>query len=138
MKTSTDAHAAARCPGCGNAMHAEHFERAPHGEVALDLCYACRSIWFDHMESAQLAPGGTIELFKKIHQHRDDGYHTLPARLPCPRCNTPLRLTNDIVKSGPVSYYRCSANHGRLTTFFHFLREKKFVRNLTPKELNSI
>ena len=50
----------------------------------------------------------------------------------------PLKLTNDIVKSGRVSYYRCGANHGRLTTFFHFLREKKFVRNLTPQELNSI
>ena len=129
---------AARCPGCGNAMHIEPFERAPHGEVVLDICYACRAVWFDHMESAQLAPGGTLELFKKIHAYRDHVYHTLPARLPCPRCQTPLQLTNDIVKTGRVSYYRCATGHGRLTAFFHFLREKKFVRNLTPQELNSI
>ncbi len=119
-------------------MQSEHFERMSSGTVDVDICYACRAIWFDHMESAQLAPGGTIELFKKIHQHRDDGYHALPTRMPCPRCRVPLKLTNDIVKSGRVSYYRCGANHGRLTTFFHFLREKKFVRNLTPQELNSI
>jgi uncharacterized protein YbaR (Trm112 family) len=119
-------------------MQAEHFERTAGGTVEIEICYACRAIWFDHMESAQLAAGGTIELFRKIHQHRDDGYHTLPARLPCPRCRGPLKLTNDIVKTGRVSYYRCGAEHGRLTTFFHFLREKKFVRNLTPRELNSI
>ncbi len=128
----------ARCPGCGSAMHVEYFERVPDGDVAVDICYACRAIWFDHMESAQLAAGGVIGLFKKIHAHRDDGYHTLPACLPCPRCRSALKLTHDIVKSGRVSYHRCDANHGRLTTFFHFLREKKFVRNLTPKELVSI
>lgn len=127
-----------RCPSCASAMVIEHFERVPNGDVALDICYACRTIWFDHMESAQLAPGGVIELFKKIHTHRDASYHTLPARLPCPRCRTALKLTNDIVKSGRVSYHRCDANHGRLTTFFHFLREKKFVRNLTANELTSI
>lgn len=138
MNSGKQNTAAAACPGCGVAMQAEHFERTAGGELEIEICYACRAIWFDHMESAQLAPGGTIELFKKIHQHRDDGYHTLPARLPCPRCREPLKLTNDIVKTGRVSYYRCVSNHGRLTTFFHFLREKKFVRNLTPKELNTI
>lgn len=126
------------CPGCGTVMHAESFERAAGGTVVIDICYACRAIWFDHMESAQLAPGGTIELFRKIHQHRGDGHHALPERVACPRCRVALRLTHDIVKSGRLSYYRCGAGHGRLTTFFHFLREKKFVRNLTPQELNSI
>jgi len=62
----------------------------------------------------------------------------LPERMACPRCRVALRLTHDIVKSGRVTYYRCTASHGRLTTFFHFLREKEFVRNLTPQELNSI
>ncbi len=119
-------------------MQAELFERAAGGTLVIDICYACRAIWFDQMESAQLAPGGTIELFRKIHQHRDDGYHALPERMPCPRCGAALRLTHDIAKTGRVSYYRCGASHGRLTTFFHFLREKKFVRNLTPQELNSI
>jgi len=126
------------CPGCGAIMQAEPFARAAGGTVVIDICYACRAIWLDHLESAQLAPGGTLELFKKIHQHRDDGYHALPEHMACPRCRAALKLTHDIVKTGRVSYYRCNTGHGRLTTFFHFLREKKFVRNLTSQELNSI
>lgn len=138
MNSGKQNTAAAACPGCGVAMQAEHFERTAGGELEIEICYTCRAIWFDHMESAQLAPGGTIALFRKIHAHRADGYHALPARLPCPRCHEPLKLTNDIVKTGRVSYYRCGTGHGRFTTFFHFLREKKFVRNLTPAELNTI
>lgn len=138
MVTAAQSPAEMACPGCGAAMLVEHFERSAGGELQIEICYTCRAIWFDHMESAQLAPGGTIALFRKIHQHRDDAHRALPARLPCPQCRFPLLLTNDIVKTGRVSYYRCEAGHGRLTTFFHFLREKKFVRNLTPAELNSV
>jgi Zn-finger nucleic acid-binding protein len=126
------------CPGCSAPMQAEFFERVPTGNLEIDICYPCCTVWFDHMESAQLAPGGVIALFKKIHEHESDKRHVLPARLPCPRCRQPLKLTNDIVKSGRVSYYRCGERHGRLTTFLHFLREKKFVRNLTTGELESI
>lgn len=119
-------------------MQLEFFERAPTGELEIDICYPCCAIWFDHMESAQLAPGGVIALFRKIHEHRGDSRHALPSRLPCPRCRLPLALTNDIVKSGRVVYHRCGENHGRLTTFLHFLREKKFVRDLNAGELASI
>lgn len=126
------------CPGCNAAMQPEFFERAPTGELEIDVCYSCCAIWFDHMESAQLAAGGVIALFKKIHEHRADARHALPSRLPCPRCRKPLALTNDIVNTGRVVYHRCGENHGRLTTFLHFLREKKFVRDLNAKELASI
>lgn len=128
----------ARCPACGNPMHVEHYERVTGGDIALDICYGCCAIWFDHMESVQLAPGGVIELFKQIHEHRSDARHALPARLPCPRCREPLKLTNDVVKTGRVVYHRCEKNHGRLTTFLHFLREKRFVRDLTANEIAAI
>ena len=134
----TRATAGPLCPGCGLAMQPEFFGRVTAGHLQIDICYPCCAIWFDHMESAQLAPDGVIALFRKIHEHRADARHALPARLPCPRCRRPLKLTNDIVKSGRVSYYRCSEDHGRLTTFLHFLREKKFVRDLNAKELASI
>ena len=35
----------------------------------------------------------------------------------------------------PFSYWRCPDDHGRLTTFFDFLREKNFVRPLSPERL---
>jgi hypothetical protein len=40
---------------------------------------------------------------------------------------------NDIGKGGRFSYYRCP-RHGRLTPFSEFLKEKQFVRALTPME----
>jgi Transcription factor zinc-finger len=128
----------ARCPACEQPMRAEQFERITGGELEIDICYTCSAIWFDRMESVQLAPGGVIALFKKIHEHRGDARHALPARLPCPRCREPLKLTNDIVKTGRVTYHRCTQNHGRYTTFLHFLREKKFVRDLTAGEIDTI
>ena len=47
-------------------------------------------------------------------------------------------LTHDICKSGPLSYYRCPQDNGRLTPFFQFLREKQFLRVLTAAELASV
>ena len=99
-RNDTAAAAGPSCPGCLAPMQAEFFERAPTGELEIDICYPCCAIWFDHMESAQLAPDGVIALFRKIHEHRGDSRHALPSRLPCPRCRQPLALTNDIVKSG--------------------------------------
>jgi hypothetical protein len=32
-------------------------------------------------------------------------------------------------------YWRCPHGHGRLTTFFDFLREKNFIRPLTPQQI---
>jgi hypothetical protein len=119
-------------------MHHEHFERMTGGQMQIDLCYACSVIWFDNTESLQLAPGGVIALFKSIHEHATEARHALPSRLPCPRCKLPLRLTNDMVKSGQISYYRCLRQHGRLSTFLHFLREKRFVRDLNAAEINAI
>lgn len=127
-----------RCPACNQAMHAEHFERVTGGDLEIDLCYACSAIWFDASESVQLAPGGIIALFQHIHEHRSDPRHALPAHLPCPRCRQPLTLTNDVVKSGRVTYHRCKQNHGRFTTFLHFLREKQFVRDLNAREIAGI
>jgi hypothetical protein len=38
-------------------------------------------------------------------------------------------------KAGRFTYYRCPQDHGRLTPFSEFLREKQFVRSLSPAEL---
>ena len=59
------------CPSCRQVMAKHRFARNLHGEVVLDLCFPCQGIWFDGFESAQLTPGGIIELFKLIHAHRD-------------------------------------------------------------------
>jgi Zn-finger nucleic acid-binding protein len=35
-----------------------------HGELVLDMCWDCHAIWFDRHESAQLAPGAVLDLFR--------------------------------------------------------------------------
>ena len=91
-------------------------------------------IWFDHRESLRLSAGATLSLFKTI----GEGKQSSPPGCPiakCPRCGLRLLLTNDRQRNTPFRYRRCAREHGRLITFFDFLREKDFVRPLSPQQL---
>jgi hypothetical protein len=61
----------------------------------------------------------------------------LPLRQPlaCPPWDLRLLLTHDRQRDTSFTYWRCAREHGRLTTFFDFLREKDFVRPLSPPQL---
>ena len=118
-------------------MTAHRFERKTSGEVELDLCFACQGIWFDEYESLHLAPAGVIDLFKLIHDHRDDQSLPLANPLRCPRCSERLIHSQDRVKSGLFNYLRCS-RHGRFITFSQFMIEKGFVRQLTGAEIDKL
>lgn len=111
------------------------FARQLHGEIQLDLCFACHGIWFDEFESVQITPGGIIELFKLIHEHRDAQRLPLNAVLDCPRCHERLLHGLDLARGGRFNYYRCLQKHGRFTTFAQFMIEKGFVRQLTAAEI---
>lgn len=126
---------AVACSSCANPMRTETFERKLGGQLSVDICLACKLIWFDQFESMQLAPGGLLELFKLIHTHQSDPVHPDSDRLPCPRCRAPLSLTYDMQRNTRFVYYRCLIGHGRLTAFYQFLREKNFVRNLNAGEV---
>ena len=106
--------------------------------VALDLCFVCQGIWFDAHESAQITPGGVVDLFRLIHEHREDPRQSLAGRLLCPRCDNDLRHSLDIGKSGKFNYYRCTQAHGRFTPFAQLMIEKGFVRQLSPAEIQGI
>lgn len=126
------------CPSCRQPMAAHQFQRQLHGEVELDLCFACQGIWFDDFESVQITPGGIIELFKLIHEHRDDQRLPLREVLDCPRCHERLLHGLDVAKGGRFNYHRCLQKHGRFTTFAQFMIEKGFVRQLTAAEINEL
>jgi Zn finger protein HypA/HybF involved in hydrogenase expression len=107
--------------------------------LAIDICYVCQAFWFDAHESPRLSPGSTLSLFAKIGAK--------PARptalthadvAKCPRCRGHLRLTKDRQRRTVFSYLRCPNDHGRLTTFVDFLREKDFVKPLTGAELERL
>lgn len=102
--------------------------------VEIDLCGACRALWFDQFESLRLAPGSTLELFSVMAQHGTASAVT--AKRPvCPRCARPLLETHDRQRQTTFDYWRCEAEHGRFITFVNFLREKDFIRPLTPQQI---
>jgi Zn-finger nucleic acid-binding protein len=113
-------------------------QRALAGELVIDVCWDCRALWFDPFESTSLAPKSVIELFRLIHEHRDQPARPLADSMQCPVCAARLVLTQDLQKTNRISYHRCPEGHGRLTTFFQFLREKQFVRSLAPAEIESL
>lgn len=119
-------------------MQRRTFERRPLGRVDLDLCFACRAIWFDQYESAQLTPGAVLELFRAIHEGHDEPPRPVSEAASCPACRRRLLLTHDIQRTNRITYYRCPEGHGRLTSFFQFLREKSFVRSLTGPEIDRL
>jgi len=119
-------------------MQAKDLETHAHGAVRVDLCFACAGLWFDPMESVQLAPAAVIELFKDIYAHRAGVKTPVAQRLNCPRCTAVLALSQDLCKTGRFSYFRCERGDGRFTPFFQFLREKQFVRTPTATELQQV
>lgn len=116
-------------------MESKSFDRRLAGEISVDVCFPCHVIWFDGSESLQLAPDGVLELFKLIHKRENGARNPLHQPFDCPRCGSLLQRTQDMTKAGHFSYFRCVKAHGRLTPFFDFLREKQFVRELTPGEI---
>lgn len=129
-----------QCPNCAHDMTAVPVERLYHREMALDVCRACQLIWFDDSELLQLAPGGTLQL---VGLFTDAGTDTL-ARPPlgqhpnCPRCDRSLDEVHDMQRGTRFTYARCPAGHGRLLTFYQFLRAKNFVRPLAAPEIEEL
>jgi Zn-finger nucleic acid-binding protein len=107
-------------------------------EVEIDLCDPCQAIWFDSRENLQLTPGATLALFRVIGEHVARPAPRDGDIAKCPRCNAQLRRTRDMQRSTRFEYFRCPNNHGRLSTFFEFLKEKDFVKPLTPLQINEL
>jgi hypothetical protein len=106
--------------------------------VEIDVCRGCHAFWFDPRESLQLAPAATLRLFSLIGETRTNVRTPLATKLRCPRCRAALILTSDRQRNTLFRYWRCDHGHGRFITFFDFLREKNFVRVLSPKQLEEL
>ena len=106
--------------------------------VQIDICHACQAFWFDSYESATLTPGATLSLFRIIGEKIARPQRTNADLAKCPRCKGRLRRTHDMQRATKFEYLSCPNAHGRLTTFFDFLREKDFVRPLTPLQIEEL
>jgi len=101
--------------------------------VAIDLCLTCQAFWFDARESLQLTPASTLTLFRVIGEDTKPGRPLAAAR--CPRCDARMHVAHDMQRQTRFEYLTCPVGHGRFTTFFNFLREKDFVKPLTPAQV---
>ena len=119
-------------------MTAIALDRVPLGALTVDVCAHCHALWFDAMESLQLTPEGTLALFRAIHAAGPAKESSPVTRLPCPRCDTPLDLTQDMQRSTRFTYFRCRRGHGRYTPFVQFLREKNFIKPVSAEELKRL
>ena len=126
------------CPSCRAAMEVHLLPSLDGGQVELDLCYACQGMWLDPQENLKLAPAAVAELFKLLHEHRDNARQPLAPKPNCPHCKSPLTQGFDVVRSGRYITYRCPNRHGRFSAFSSFMIEKGFVRLLTKAEIDDI
>jgi hypothetical protein len=119
-------------------MAAHTFEARLGRSVTIDLCPQCQFLWFDRGESIQLAPASTLMLFRIIGERTARGRRPSTSEMLCPRCRARLGLAHDRQRNTPFQYWRCAAGHGRLTSFFDFLREKDFIRPLSREQVEEL
>lgn len=116
-------------------MHEHTLDAHLGRQVAVDVCDPCQACWFDLHESSRLTPGATLALFQVIGEHIARPQLQDSDVTKCPRCKGRLRRTSDMQRATRFEYFRCPNGHGRLITFFDFLKEKDFVRPLTPQQV---
>lgn len=103
--------------------------------VTINMCEPCKAFWFDTHESLGLTPGSTLTLFRVIGEQSTRSTPSGSRTPACPRCRARLKRTHDMQRTTRFEYLRCPNGHGRLTTFFDFLREKNFIRPLTAAQI---
>jgi Zn-finger nucleic acid-binding protein len=123
------------CPRCTVDMSLQSLDGTSGRPVEIDCCFPCQAFWFDGRESLALTPGATLTLFRVIGEHTAKPERSGLELAKCPRCRAHLRKIRDLQRATRFEYYSCPNGHGRLTTFFDFLKEKDFVRPLTPQQI---
>lgn len=127
-----------QCPSCGAAMTVQALEGHLRSPLAIDVCAACQAFWFDRHESVQLSPASTLRLFRLVGEAAPDRRGPLATTMQCPKCRSPLAATTDSQRNVRFRYWRCPEGHGRLTTFYDFLREKNFLRPLSASQVEAL
>ena len=126
------------CPNCGKDMTDWTLDGRVGTQVIVDVCTACQSFWFDQHQSLQLSPGSTLKLMKFIGEHSSTAKPTLSDVLRCTRCGGSLSLAHDLVHNTRFNYWVCANGHGKFIGFFDFLKEKNFIRTLSPQEIQEL
>jgi len=126
------------CPNCRAGMTSVTLEGHYGRPVPIDYCESCQAFWFDGHESLQLSPASVLRLFRIVGDAGGRARAPLSNLAACPRCHRPLLVTHDQQRQSTFDYRRCPEEHGRLITFFNFLREKDFIRPMSSAQLDEL
>src|SRR2546425_12797832 len=127
-----------KCTNCSAEMTAMTLEAHLTAPVEIDVCKTCQAFWFDKYEDLKLSAGSTLKLMKLIGENSSSASAPVTDQLRCPRCASRLLLTHDLQRTTKFTYWRCGSEHGRFIGFLDFLREKNFIRTLSPTEINEL
>lgn len=126
------------CPNCAEPAVEMTLETRVNSTLRVDVCAECQAIWFDKYEDLQLSPGSTLKMMKFIGAHSSQSIPPPAKTIRCPRCASVLLSTHDMARSTRFSYWRCPKDHGRYIGFLDFLREKNFIRQLSPEQIRDL
>ena len=107
--------------------------------IDVDICLPCQAFWFDSSrEPAALASRRAQALPRHRRARAGDARRRRPARRPVRDAASACCSTHDQQRSTQFQYLRCPRGHGRLISFVDFLREKDFIRPLTPQQIDEL
>jgi hypothetical protein len=107
-------------------------------QFTIDVCPPCQAFWFDRHEDLGLSPASTLQLMKYIGEHSSARRQAFTDRLMCPHCGSGLTLAHNMTRNVRFVYWQCSSQHGHFISFFDFLKEKNFIRPLSPQEIQHL
>jgi Zn-finger nucleic acid-binding protein len=127
------------CPQCSQTM--THLALPGRGAqpVVVDQCASCRLVWFDAMESVQLAGLGWVRLLRELQR----GVHgeppaSRPPALACPSCQVTLKPVHNATRFGRFPALECPGGHGHLHSHSGMLAERGLVRPLLGPERRAL
>jgi hypothetical protein len=126
------------CPNCGAQTTDWKLAGRLGAQFTIDVCTPCQAFWFDRHEDLGLTPASTLQLMKYIGDHSASPKPTFADRLMCPRCGSALTLAHNMTRNVRFVYWQCPSQHGHFISFFDFLKEKNFIRPLSPLEIQHL
>lgn len=127
-----------KCPNCPAQMTDWTLGGRLGTQLTIDVCTPCQAFWFDGHKDLQLSPGSTLQLMKYIGEHSSSSKPALSQDLVCPRCGAALTLAHNMTRNVRFTYWQCGNQHGHFIAFFEFLKEKNFIRPLSPAEIQHL